>query len=79
MSRTTIRVPRVGELPRVAPAPGSRGSPHELEGAYERFLTAHEDRAVEVDGHRWRYPVGGHGSPVLVLPGGSMCPDSYFR
>ena len=52
----------------------------ELKARHQRFLAEHVDRSVEADGRRWHYLMGGHGSDaVLVLPGGSMCPDSYFQ
>ena len=76
---TNDAVPVVGEPPRIEAAPGGQGSAHELQIAYRHFLAAHRERAVDVDGKRWHYLVGGHGSAVLLLPGGSMCPDSYFR
>lgn len=57
-----------------------RSSPGGLPAEYERFLTVHADRSVRVDGHPWHYLAGGRGPDVvLMLPGGSMCPDSYFR
>jgi hypothetical protein len=52
----------------------------ELEAEYKRFLAVHADRSIRVGGHTWHYLAGGCGSDaVLMLPGGSMCPDSYFR
>ncbi|MET1231273.1 MAG: alpha/beta hydrolase [Candidatus Limnocylindrales bacterium] len=52
----------------------------ELEAEYERFLAVHADRSIQVGGHAWHYLAGGRGpDAVLMLPGGSMCPDSYFR
>lgn len=54
--------------------------PSTLSADYERFRAAHPDRSLVVGDTRWRYAVGGVGpDAVLVLPGGSMRPDSYFR
>ena len=51
-----------------------------LAAEYDRFLAAREDRSICVDGRAWTYLAVGRGPDVvLVLPGGSMCPDSYFR
>ena len=68
----------VGKRRGIEPAPGGLGSVHELNVAYDEFVAAHDGRAIDVDGQRWHYLVGGHGSAVLLLAGGSMCPDSYF-
>jgi maspardin len=55
-------------------------APDELRAEYERFLAVHEDRSIKVDGRAWHYLAGGCGpDAVLMLPGASMCPDSYFR
>ena len=57
-----------------------RVSPGVLEAEYKRFLAEHADRSIRVGGHTWHYLAGGLGPDVvLMLPGGSMCPDSYFR
>jgi pimeloyl-ACP methyl ester carboxylesterase len=51
-----------------------------LQAEYDRFLAVREDRSISVDGRRWHYLAVGRGpDAVLMLPGGSMCPDSYFR
>lgn len=58
----------------------SAPSPPALITEYERFRSAHPDRSLLVGDTRWQYIVGGAGSSaILVLPGGSMRPDSYFR
>ena len=61
--------------------PAGRQLPLEqLRAEYQRFLAVHEDRSVNVGGRAWHYLAGGRGpDAVLMLPGGSMCPDSYFR
>jgi pimeloyl-ACP methyl ester carboxylesterase len=57
-----------------------RLSPGWLQAEYDRFLAVREDRSTNVDGRAWHYLAVGRGPHVvLMLPGGSMCPDSYFR
>jgi pimeloyl-ACP methyl ester carboxylesterase len=54
--------------------------PDELDAEYKHFLAVHSDRSIRVRGRTWHYLAAGRGpDAVLMLPGGSMCPDSYFR
>ena len=47
----------VDERPWVKPAPGDHGPAHDLDIAYDEFLAEHDERAIDVDGQRWRYLV----------------------
>jgi pimeloyl-ACP methyl ester carboxylesterase len=76
----------VSQRKRIAPySAGAEGEADrrrfsERDAEYERFLAEHTDRSINVDGRAWHYLAGGLGpDAVLMLPGGSMCPDSYFR
>jgi pimeloyl-ACP methyl ester carboxylesterase len=43
------------------------------------FRAAYPARELQIGDIRWRYRVGGRGAPALViLPGGTRAPDTYF-
>jgi pimeloyl-ACP methyl ester carboxylesterase len=51
----------------------------DLRALLRAFRSAHPLRDIVVDGVRWTYRVGGAGSrTLLLLPGGTYVPDTYF-
>jgi pimeloyl-ACP methyl ester carboxylesterase len=51
----------------------------DLSRRLESFRRMHPYKEVQVEGRRWRYVVGGRGErTLLLLPGGTLVPDTYF-
>ena len=51
----------------------------DLRSRLDSFRRAHPYKEIQVEGRRWRYIVGGQGErTLLLLPGGTLVPDTYF-
>jgi maspardin len=51
----------------------------DLSHRLENFRRIHPYKEIGVEGQRWRYVVGGQGErTLLLLPGGTLVPDTYF-
>ena len=45
----------------------------------ESYRRTHPYKEIQVEGRQWRYVVGGQGErTLLLLPGGTLVPDTYF-
>lgn len=51
----------------------------DLRQRLDRFRRTHPYKEIQVEGRRWCYVVGGQGErTLLLLPGGTLVPDTYF-
>ncbi len=51
----------------------------DLSRRLDSFRRTHPYKEIQVEGRRWRYVVGGQGErTLLLLPGGTLVPDTYF-
>ncbi len=51
----------------------------DLSRRLDSFRRTHPYKEIQVEGRRWRYVVGGQGKrTLLLLPGGTLVPDTYF-
>jgi pimeloyl-ACP methyl ester carboxylesterase len=66
-----------GEEPGLKPLAGD--ATFDLSRRLDSFRRTHPYHEIEVEGRRWRYVVGGQGEQaLLLLPGGTLVPDTYF-
>ncbi|HEX9133701.1 MAG TPA: alpha/beta hydrolase [Ktedonobacteraceae bacterium] len=59
--------------------PQMEDSALDLSRRLDIFRRTHPYKEIQVEGRRWRYVVGGQGEQtLLLLPGGTLVPDTYF-
>ncbi len=78
-SETASAQQSVEHTEELAAGPQREDTTLDLSRRLDSFRRTHPYHEIEVEGRRWRYVVGGQGEQtLLLLPGGTLVPDTYF-
>jgi pimeloyl-ACP methyl ester carboxylesterase len=78
-STTPSPRPAIGDREEQATVTKREDTIFELKQRLAAFHRTHPYKEIQVAGRQWRYVVGGQGERMLLLlPGGTLVPDTYF-